>query len=116
MEQNGHVKSKRERAAEQAYEPDYQESRRKPASQRDDPFSTLAWLAEGAVGLLDEMRRSDLGLSEEFWVHAYAARRESLLALRSILDEMIERGAAETQRQAERAKQRERRGGIEIDF
>ncbi len=116
MDQNGKPKNNRERAAERAYQPEYGEARRKPAANREDPFNTLAWLAEGAAGFLDELRRSDLGLSEDFWVHADAAKREGLLALRAVLDEWIERGAVESERQADRAKRRERRGGIDIDF
>ena len=116
MEENGRPQNNRERAANSDYEPQYEEGRRKPASERENAFNTMAWMLEGAVGLLDELRRSDLGLSEDFWIHAYAARRESLLALRAVLDEMIERSSAESTRQADRAKRRERRGGIDIDF
>lgn len=107
--------SARTRAAERDYRPDYEEPSRKPASDRENSFNSLAWLLEGATGLFEELRHNDLGLPEEFWVHAYAARRESLLALRAVLDDMIEKSSQEAKRQEDRQKRRERRGSINID-
>ncbi|MCB0129482.1 MAG: hypothetical protein KDD78_01480 [Caldilineaceae bacterium] len=108
--------SSRERAQQRPYSPDLDEPSRRPAKERENAFNALAWFLEGATGLVEELRHSDLGLSEDFWVHAYAARRESLLALRAVLDEMIDQSTAKVQEQAEREKRRERRGGINIDF
>lgn len=105
----------RQRAQRRAYRPNYSKPGRRPASEREGAFNALMWMIDGATGLLEELRHNDLGLPEEFWVHAYAARRESLLALRAILDAWIDEEpplppSGETQ---ERPK---RRGGINIDF
>src|SRR5690242_17474069 len=89
-ETGGRAKSKRDRASERAYEPAPEKTERRPSGERENAFNALAWLLEGATGLVEELRHNDLGLPEDFWVHAYAARKESLLALRAILDDMIE--------------------------
>jgi hypothetical protein len=91
-------------------------SPRKPSADRPNAFNALAWLLEGATGFYEELRHSDLGLPEEFWVHAYAARKESLLALRAILDDLIARSESQAQQEQERQQRRERRGGIDIEF
>ncbi len=106
----------RQRAADGAYRPEYGRPPRRPAAERENAFNAIAWLLEGATGLMEELQHNDLGLSEEFWIHAYAARQESLLALRAALDDLIERSSVERQKQAERAKRRQRRGGIDIEF
>lgn len=100
---------------QQQHEPGYKKAGRKPAEDRPNAFNALAWLLEGATGLVEEMRHSDLGLSEEFWVHAYAARREMLLALRAALDEAIERSESRTRQEQEHQQRRQRRGDIKID-
>lgn len=113
----GDQSSNKTRAQAREYTPDYEvPPKRRPADERESAFNYLAWIVEGATGLVEELRHSDLGLSEDFWVHFYAARREGLLAVRAILDEMIERGAEETEKQTEREKRRERRGSVNIDF
>ena len=108
-------KSNRDKAQERPYSPDLEETPRKPAEDRPNSFNALAWLLEGATGLIEEMRHNDLGLPEDFWVHAYAARRESLLALRAVLDDLIEKSESAQRQEEEKQKRRERRGGIEID-
>jgi hypothetical protein len=90
-------------------------SQRKPASERPNAFNLTAWLLEGVTGLVEEARHSDLGLSTEFWQHATAARRETLLALRSLLDEMISKSEQQEQAEAERQQRRQRRGSIKIN-
>lgn len=105
----------RERARRQPYTPDYEQPSRKPAADRPNAFNTVAWLLEGATGLFEEARHNDLGLPEAFWVHAYAARREALLALRAVLDDLIERSDSHAQQEQARQQRRERRGGIEIE-
>ena len=75
----------------------------------------LAWMLEGATGIVDELRHNDLGLSEEFWVHAAAARRETLLAMHAALESIIEKTNAAEKEQQEREVRRERRGGIAIE-
>jgi hypothetical protein len=106
----------RERARARGYRPAYEEPARKPANERDTAFNVLAWLVEGATGLVEELRHNDLGLSEDFWVHAAAARREGLLAARAVLDQLLEE--TEGQQAAERGRQQRqaRRGGINVDF
>ncbi len=106
----------RERARDSDYEPRYGESRRKPGDQRAGAFDPASWVVEGLSGVWEEARRSDFGLSEEFWKHAYAARRESLLAARAALDAVLERTTSQATQEEERAQRRERRGGIDIEI
>lgn len=117
---NGHnsdrTTSNRDRARTEPYAPDYEEPARKPGAERPNAFNTLAWLVEGATGLLEELRHSDLGLSQAFWTHAYAARRESLLALRAVLDDLIAQSESQGRQEQERQERRDRRGGVEIEF
>lgn len=113
----GESVSARVRAQTGDYTPEYEvPPKRRPADDRDAAFNYLAWIVDGATGLLEEIRHNDLGLSEDFWVHFYAARREGLMAVRALLDEFIDADSAETQKQSEREIRRERRGNINIDF
>lgn len=107
--------TKRQRARSRPYTPRYAESPRRPSAEREDAFNALAWMIEGAAGVIDELRHNDLGLSEDFWVHAYAARRESLLALRAVIDELIAKAESAEQAKDDRQKRRDRRGGIDIE-
>lgn len=107
-------KNNRQAAQEQAYAPEYEESPRKPAEERPNAFNTVAWLLEGATGIFEELRHNDLGLPEEFWVHAYAARHESLLALQAVVDDLVKKSAQAQKQETEKQQRRERRGGIEI--
>ncbi len=115
-ENKGRAKSNRDRASEHAYEPPHEKTERRPSGERENAFNALAWLLEGATGLIEELRHNDLGLPEDFWVHAYAARKESLLALRAILDDMIEQSESQVKKEEEKQKRRDRRGGINVDF
>ncbi len=110
------AQSARQRAAERPYTPRYEKPPRRPGGEREAAFNSLAWLLEGATGLIEELRHNDLGLPEEFWMHAYAARREGLLALRAVLDDMIERSSVQIKQESERQKRQERRGGIDVEF
>jgi hypothetical protein len=74
------------------------------------------WVLDGATGLVEELRHNDLGLPEAFWMHAYAARREGLLALRSLLDELIDEASAPSPTEAPPEQPSQRRSGIQIDF
>ena len=76
----------------------------------------MLWLLEGATGVMEEIRHNDLGMSEDFWIHAYAARRESLLAMRAALDQFIASTEAQGSDQRENKPRGPRRGGIDIDF
>ncbi len=112
--EQGKQKSNRESAQGQAYTPEYEESPRKPASDRPNAFNALAWLLEGATGMFEELRHNDLGLPEDFWVHAYAARHESLLALQAVIDDLVKKSESAQRQETEKQQRRERRGGIEI--
>lgn len=109
------ARSARSSARRGDYEPVYDKPSRLPAGEREEAFNLAAWLADGVTGILEELRHNDLGLKEEFWVHAYAARRESLLALRSFLDTVIEKTDGPGAQEAERERRRQRRGGINIE-
>ncbi len=108
--------SARDRAAASEYEAHHAPSDRKPASERENAFNFVAWLAEGMTGVVEELRHNDLGLSEEFWVHATAARNETLLAMRAALDSLIEKTSALEKQEQERQERADRRGGINIEF
>jgi hypothetical protein len=105
--------SNRDRAAQHSYTPQYEQSARRP---RENAFHALAWLLEGATGLVEELRHNDLGLSEEFWIHFYAARREGLLAARALIDSLLAQTEREARQAADRAERRARRGDVAIDF
>jgi hypothetical protein len=106
----------RERARARGYRPPYDEPTRKPAGERDTSFNALAWLIEGATGFVEELRHNDLGLSEDFWVHAAAARREGLLAARAVLDQLLEETEEQQAAERQRQERQTRRGGINVDF
>lgn len=106
----------REQAAQRDYTPDYaRPSRRRPAEGRAGAFNTLAWLIDGATGVVEELRHSDLGLSEEFWVHYYAMRREGLLAARAVIDNLLAQTEQESRKSQEQQERKQRRGGVPID-
>ena len=111
------VGAARKRAAAMPYTPDYGDPpTRQPASKRDSAFNPLGWLVDGATGLIGELRHNDLGLSEEFWIHAYAARREGILAVQAILNDILLRAESRKGKEISRRTRQERRGNIEIDF
>ncbi|MBX2999975.1 MAG: hypothetical protein KF893_15750 [Caldilineaceae bacterium] len=95
--------------------PAYDPPPRRPRAERENAFDFGSWLLEGVVGLAEELRHNDLGLPEEFWTHAYAARKEALLAARSLLDVAIER-CDETHPPLARRKPRKQRGNVNINF
>ena len=112
--QSGQRSSRKSAAA--AYEPVYEDPPRKPKSERADAFNPTLWLIEGVGGFLDEIQHNDLGLPEEFWVHAYAARKEGLLAARALIDHAIQRSDQELAKAAQQEEKKARRGGVEIEF
>ncbi|MCB0114993.1 MAG: hypothetical protein R2856_14990 [Caldilineaceae bacterium] len=95
---------------------DYDPSPRRPRDERKNAFDLSAWLIEGVLGIAEEVRHNDLGLSEEFWIHAYAARKEALLAARALIDTAIERCDADDEKDARREAGRRRRGRVDINF
>ena len=92
------------------------ESPRKPKTERENAFDMGAWLVQGLLGFSEELRHSDLGLPEDFWVHAYAARKEALLAARALVDAALESYAAEESKKAAQKKKPSQRGQVSIDF
>jgi hypothetical protein len=112
---NGHRITNRDLAAQQPYTPEYGPIARRPAEEREYAFHPLAWLADGASGLVEELRHNDLGLSQEFWRHFYAAQRETLLAARAFFSSLLDQSEEETRKAQEQAQRRERRGGVAIE-
>ena len=76
-------------------------------------FTFSTWLLEGVAGLCEELQQSDLGLPREFWTHAYAARREALLAARTLLDAAIARCEPDTSGPSEESGSQ--RGRVDIE-
>jgi hypothetical protein len=72
-------------------------------------------LLDGATGVMEEVRHSDLGLSEEFWVHYYAMRREGLLAARAAIDSMLAQTEQESRKTQEKQARKQRRGGVAVE-
>lgn len=97
---------------------DNQQSTQEQTSSKE--FNPLAWLVEGAVGFAGELKDRKPGLPDEFWQHSSAAHKEGLLAMRSLLDAMIERCddkmEKHAQKQSAKEKREERRGEIAIEF
>ena len=75
--------------------------------------SSGCWMAP--PGLVEELRHNDLGLPEDFWVHAYAARRESLIALRAVLNDALDGEEPPQAEEQEPPPRRPQRGNIDID-
>jgi hypothetical protein len=106
----------RDQAAHSDYTSPYERpGRRRPAEDRANAFNTLAWLVDGATGLVEELRHSDLGLSEEFWVHYYAMRREGLLAARAAIDSLLDQTEQESRTAQDKETRKARRGGVTIE-
>lgn len=109
----------RDRGRRQRARNGYPKPERRPASEREGSFNALLWLLDGATGIMEELRHNDLGLSEEFWMHAYAARRESLMAARALLETWIDEDDDEEPAPPpadEPPARKPRRGSINIDF
>lgn len=92
---------------------EYEPPPRRPRAERENAFDLGAWLLEGALGIAEEFRHNDLGLPEDFWTHAYTARREALLAARSLIDVALERCE---QTPPSRPKRQKQRGNVDINF
>jgi hypothetical protein len=81
----------RQRAQQRELSPTLWQARTPAQPQkREGAFNALLWLLDGATGAVEELRHNDLGLSEDFWVHAAAARKETLMALRAVLNDWID--------------------------
>lgn len=108
--------SERDLAAKADYAPRYSTPTRRPAERRPASFNPLAWMADGVSGAIEEVRHNDLGLSQEFWTHLYAVRRESLLTARALVESLIAKVESKGDQQEDRAQRRQRRGSVNIDF
>jgi hypothetical protein len=108
--------SKRDLAAQEEYTPRYETPARKPAAERPASFNPLAWVADGVTGAIEEVRHNDLGLSQAFWTHLYAVRRESLLTAQALVESLLAHVESQSEQQEDRKQRRERRGGVDIDF
>ena len=108
--------SQRDSAAQAKYSPRYETPSRRPAESRPTSFNPLAWVADGVTGAIEEARHNDLGLSQDFWKHLYAVRRESLLTAQALVESLIAKVESKADEQEQRAQQRQRRGSVDIDF
>jgi hypothetical protein len=106
----------RDKAEQSTYEPDYDPPTRRSSKARANAFNPLAWMVEGATGVVEEVRHSDLGLSEEFWVHLYAMRREGLLAARAAVNSLLEKVERARPTTPEQTKRQTRRGEVTIEI
>lgn len=97
-------------------EPAYEPPPRRPKAERPQAFNAGAWLLEGLTGLGEELSHNDLGLPEEFWGHAYASRREGLLAAKALIDHILERTDAQEAVRTQRTQRQARRGNVSINF
>ncbi len=57
---------------------------------QEEEFRFRQWLSDGAKGIRSAVKTTT-SLPETFWEHSWAAGREALLALRSLLDAAIDR-------------------------
>jgi len=60
----------------------------KTEEKKTEAFSVTDWLVEGVEGMAEKGKSLDF-IPDEFKSHVKAARKESLLALRSLLDNAI---------------------------
>ncbi len=110
------AQEQREESTAQPGQEAHGDSPRKPKTERENAFDAAGWLLQGLAGLGEELRHNDLGRPEDFWVHAYAARKEALLAARSLIDVALERCAAEAGEAARKSAKPTKRGQVSIDF
>ena len=108
--------TKHDIASKVKYVSKYETPSRRPASIRSASFNPLAWVADGVTGAIEEVKHNDLGLSQEFWKHLYAVRREGLLTAQALVESLIAKVESKSEQQNDRKKRRERRGNIDIDF
>ena len=86
---------------------------RQPRTERAHAFTFSTWLLEGVVGLCEELQHNDLSLPQNFWTHAYAARREALLAARALIDAAITRCKTDASQREEQSSAQ--RGRVDIE-
>ncbi len=106
----------RAEAAQGEYAPRYEKPARLPAEERAAAFNPLAWLADGLTGALEEARHNDFGLSQEFWTHFYAVRREGLLTAQALVESLLAQVEGKPAHNEQDKQRRARRGDVDIDF
>ncbi len=108
--------TKRDMASKGRYASRYENPTRRPASIRSASFNPLAWVTDGVTGAIEEVRHNDLGLSQEFWKHLYAVRKEGLLTAQALVESLIAKVESKSEQQEDRKQRRDRRGNVDIDF
>jgi hypothetical protein len=102
-------------AAQDVYQPIYdQVNPRRSSAERPNSFNPVAWMVDGATGVVEEVKRSDLGLSQEFWTHFYAMRREGILAARAAVESVLSRIEKSSEELQEQIERQARRGEVKI--
>ena len=100
-------------SSQTAAEPKTELPPRQPRTERAHDFTFSTWLLEGVVGLCEELQHNDLGLPQNFWTHAYAARREALMAARALIDAAITRCETDASQREEQSSAQ--RGRVDIE-
>ena len=111
--QNGAGSETDASSSQTAAEPQTEPPPRQPRTERAHDFTFSTWLLEGVVGLCEELQHNDLGLPQDFWTHAYAARREALLAARALIDAAITRCETDASQREEQSSAQ--RGRVDIE-
>lgn len=109
------AQSARKTAEKMVYQPEYDRTNvRTSGENRSTAFNPIAWVVDGATGVVEEVKNNDLGLSEEFWVHFNAMQREGLLALRAAIDSVLANTEKATQELKEQVERQTRRGEVKV--
>ena len=111
--QNGAESEADAPSSQTAAEPQTEPPPRQPRTERAHAFTFSTWLLEGVVGLCEELQHNDLSLPQNFWTHAYAARREALLAARALIDAAITRCETDASQREEQSSAQ--RGRVDIE-
>jgi hypothetical protein len=111
--QNGAESEADAPSSQTAAEPQTEPPPRQPRTERAHAFTFSTWLLEGVVGLCEELQHNDLSLPQNFWTHAYAARREALLAARALIDTAITRCETDASQREEQSSAQ--RGRVDIE-
>jgi len=109
------IKSARKKAGDMDYAPDYDRKNvRTSGENRSTAFNPVAWVVDGATGVVEEVKNNDLGLNEEFWVHFNAMQREGLLAARAAIDSILANAEKATKEVKEQVERQTRRGEVKV--
>lgn len=109
------AQSARKTAEKLVYQPEYDRSNvRTSGDNRSNSFNPVAWVVDGATGVVEEVKNNDLGLSEEFWIHFNAMQKEGLLALRAAIDSVLANAEKATKEVKEQVERQARRGEVKV--